>query len=160
MSITNSRALAVALVTTAVFTDILAYSIAVPVLPHLSREFGASPTLIGLLFASFGVTLFAVSVPMGSFSDRVGRRLPLVGGLLALVRLTPAHLQAPERATLVYGLCCLALVAWGLSGLWIFAAPYRNAGVATFPSPGDLGYVAGGLLWSAAIWVLYEGGGS
>jgi DHA1 family solute carrier family 18 vesicular amine transporter 1/2 len=84
MSIASSRGVAVALVTLAVFTDILAYSIAVPVLPHLSRQFGASPTVIGLLFASFGVTLFAVSVPMGAFSDRVGRRLPLVGGLLAL----------------------------------------------------------------------------
>jgi DHA1 family solute carrier family 18 vesicular amine transporter 1/2 len=80
----SARGVAVAFVTAAVFTDILAYSIAVPVLPHLSRQYGASPTLIGLLFASFGVTLFAVSVPMGAFSDRIGRRLPLVGGLLAL----------------------------------------------------------------------------
>src|SRR5262245_29176816 len=84
MSVASVRSVAVALVTVAVFADVLAYSIAVPVLPHLSRQFGASPTVIGLLFASFGVTLFAVSIPMGAFSDRVGRRLPLVGGLLAL----------------------------------------------------------------------------
>ena len=84
MPVASARGVAVALVTLAVFTDILAYSIAVPVLPHLSRQFGASPTLIGLLFASFGVTLLAVSVPMGTFSDRIGRRLPLIGGLLAL----------------------------------------------------------------------------
>jgi multidrug resistance protein len=84
LALRSSRAVAVAFVTIAVFTDILAYSIAVPVLPHLSRQFGASPTVIGLLFASFGVTLFAVSVPMGAISDRIGRRLPLVGGLIAL----------------------------------------------------------------------------
>src|SRR5204863_3892212 len=84
MSFRSSRGLAVALVAIAVFTDILAYSIAVPVLPHLSRQFGASPTVIGLLFASFGVTLLLFSVPMGSISDRAGRRLPLVGGLIAL----------------------------------------------------------------------------
>ena len=48
--------------TAAVFTDIHAYSVAVPVLPHLSRQFGASPTVIGLLFASFGVTLFLASI--------------------------------------------------------------------------------------------------
>ena len=77
MSLRNSRGVAVSLVTLSVFTDVLAYSIAVPVLPHLSRQFGASPTVIGLLFASFGITLLAVSVPMGSISDRVGRRLPL-----------------------------------------------------------------------------------
>lgn len=83
--------------------------------------------------------------------------LPLLGGVLALARLTPAHLRAPERATLVYGLFCLALVAWGLSGLWNFVTRLRYAGPTAFPSAGDLGYVAGGLLWSAAIWVLYEG---
>ena len=81
----SSRTVAVGLVTFSVFTDILAYSIAVPVLPDLSQRFGASPTLIGLLFASFGVTLLAVSVPMGAISDRIGRRLPLLGGLLALL---------------------------------------------------------------------------
>ena len=81
--------------TAAVFTDILAYSIAVPVLPHLSRQFGASPTVIGLLFASFGVTLFAISVPMGTFSDRIGRRLPLVGGLLALAAASALFAFAP-----------------------------------------------------------------
>jgi len=74
----------VALVTFAAFTDIVAYSIAVPVLPNLSRRLGASPTMIGLLFASFGVTLLTVSMPMGAVSDRIGRKPPMVGGLMAL----------------------------------------------------------------------------
>lgn len=91
----KSRSVVVALVTAAVFTDILAYSIAVPVLPHLSRQFGASPTVIGLLFASFGVTLFAISVPMGTYSDRIGRRFPLVGGLLALAASSALFAFAP-----------------------------------------------------------------
>ena len=84
----SSRAVAVALVTFATFTDIVAYSVAVPVLPDLSRKLGASPTMIGLLFASFGVTLLLVSIPMGAVSDRIGRKAPLVGGLLALAAAT------------------------------------------------------------------------
>jgi multidrug resistance protein len=84
MSLRNSRAVAVALVTFATFTDIVAYSIAVPVLPDLSRRLGASPTIIGFLFASFGVTLLTVSIPMGAVSDRMGRRGPMVGGLIIL----------------------------------------------------------------------------
>ena len=88
MSFRGSRQTAVALVTIATFTDIVAYSIAVPVLPDLSRRLGASPTMIGLLFASFGVTLLIVSMPMGAVSDRVGRRLPLVGGMLVLAAAT------------------------------------------------------------------------
>src|SRR5882672_9317355 len=80
----SSRAVAVALVTFATFTDLVAYSVAVPVLPDLSRKLGASPTMIGFLFASFGVTLLTVSVPMGAVSDRIGRKAPMVGGLVAL----------------------------------------------------------------------------
>jgi multidrug resistance protein len=88
MSLRSSRAVAVALVTLATFTDIVAYSVAVPVLPDLSRKLGASPTMIGLLFASFGVTLLTVSIPMGAVSDRTGRRAPLVGGMVALAAAT------------------------------------------------------------------------
>jgi multidrug resistance protein len=79
-----NRAAAVALVTFATFTDIIAYSIAVPVLPDLSRKLGASPTMIGFLFASFGLTVLAVSVPMGAVSDRLGRKAPMIIGLLGL----------------------------------------------------------------------------
>ena len=88
MSLRNSRAAAVAFVTFATFTDIVAYSIAVPVLPDLSGRLGASPTMIGFLFASFGVTLLTVSLPMGAVSDRVGRKAPMVGGLAALAAAT------------------------------------------------------------------------
>jgi DHA1 family solute carrier family 18 vesicular amine transporter 1/2 len=84
----NSRTAAVAFVVFATFTDIVAYSVAVPVLPDLSRKLGASPTIIGFLFSSFGITLLTVSMPMGSVSDRIGRRAPLVGGLVALAAST------------------------------------------------------------------------
>jgi len=79
---------AVALVTLATFTDIVAYSIAIPVLPDFSRRLGASPTTIGVLFGSFGITLLASSIPMGAVSDRIGRRWPMVGGLAALAAST------------------------------------------------------------------------
>jgi len=88
MSLRGSRSVAVALITFATFIDIVAYSVAVPVLPDLSHRLGASPTTIGLLFASFGVTLLTVSIPMGAISDRMGRKAPLVGGMLALAAAT------------------------------------------------------------------------
>jgi MFS transporter, DHA1 family, solute carrier family 18 (vesicular amine transporter), member 1/2 len=84
VSIRASRTTAVVLVTAAAFTDILAYSMAVPVLPDMSRRLGASPTVIGFLFASFGVTVVLTAVPMGAMSDRIGRRLPLLAGAIAL----------------------------------------------------------------------------
>jgi MFS transporter, DHA1 family, solute carrier family 18 (vesicular amine transporter), member 1/2 len=90
----------VALVTLATFTDGLAYFIAVPVLPDMGRRFGASPTLIGLLFASFGLTLLLTSIPMGAVSDRTGRRLPLVGGLVALAASSAVFAFAPRLSWL------------------------------------------------------------
>ena len=84
----SRRSTAVALVTFATFTDIVAYSIAFPVLPAMSAQLGASPTVIGMLFGSFGVTLLTVSMPMGAVSDRIGRKPPMVIGLIALTAST------------------------------------------------------------------------
>src|SRR3954470_14147645 len=84
MAIRKSRAVAVAFVTFATFTDIVAYSVAVPVLPDLMRTLGASPTMVGLLFASFGVPVLLIAIPMGAVSDRMGRKAPLVAGLAGL----------------------------------------------------------------------------
>src|SRR5262245_6655063 len=103
MSLRSSRLTAVALVTLATFTDIVAYSVAIPVLPDFIRRLGASPTTIGLLFGSFGVTLLAVSMPMGAVSDRLGRRGPMIGGLVALAAAT-------------------VLFAFATSLPWLFAA--------------------------------------
>ena len=95
-----SRSTAVVFVTLATFADLLAYSICVPVLPDFARRLGASPSMIGLMFASFGVTLLAVSVPMGAISDRTGRKLPLVLGMLALAGSTLMFATADSLATL------------------------------------------------------------
>jgi len=83
-SLRHSRTTAVVLVTATAVVDILAFSMAVPVLPDLSRRLGASPTTIGLLFGIFGVSVLMISVPMGGRSDRTGRRGPLLAGALGL----------------------------------------------------------------------------
>jgi MFS transporter, DHA1 family, solute carrier family 18 (vesicular amine transporter), member 1/2 len=100
MSWRTSRSAAVALVTLATFADIVAYSVCVPVLPDFARRLGASPALIGLMFASFGVTLLAVSVPMGAMSDRTGRKLPLAGGMLTLAGSTMMFATANSLTSL------------------------------------------------------------
>jgi multidrug resistance protein len=100
MSFRSSRSTAVVLVTLATFADLLAYSICVPVLPDFARRLGASPSTIGLMFGSFGVTLLAVSAPMGAISDRTGRKLPLVLGMLALAGSTLLFAAADSLAML------------------------------------------------------------
>jgi len=89
-----TRGLVLACITTATFTDLVAYSVSVPILPDLATRFNASPTMIGLLFASFGVTLLTLSVPMGMLSDRIGRKGPMMFGLALLAMSTLAFAYA------------------------------------------------------------------
>ena len=98
MSEPYSRSVVLTCITTATFTDLVAYSVAVPVLPDYATRFNASPTMIGLLFASFGVTLLVLSIPMGAISDRIGRKGPMICGLalLAAATLAFAYTQTLE----------------------------------------------------------------
>lgn len=158
----RSRPVAVALVTLGTFTDLLAYSIAVPVLPDVTARLGASPTMIGLLFASFGVTLLGVSIPIGALSDRIGRRGPLVAGMVVLAGSTLAFAYATSlpwlfAARLLQG--AADAITWGVG----FAL------VADLYSPSDRGRVMGivmsgsnvGFMLGPSIggW-LYETGGA
>ena len=89
-----SRNVVLACITTATFTDLVAYSVAVPILPDYATRFNASPTMIGLLFASFGLTLLVLSIPMGALSDRLGRKGPMIFGLALLAGATLAFAYA------------------------------------------------------------------
>jgi DHA1 family tetracycline resistance protein-like MFS transporter len=57
-----------------VFVDVLGFGIVIPILPYYLLEFGASPTLITLLFAIFSFCAFLSSPFLGALSDRIGRR--------------------------------------------------------------------------------------
>jgi MFS family permease len=155
----RARVVAVALVT---FADLLAYSIAVPVLPDVSARLGASPTMIGLLFASFGVTLLGVSIPIGSLSDRIGRRWPLVAGMGLLAGSTLAFAYATSlpwlfAARLLQG--AADAITWGV-GFALVAdlyGPSERGRVMGFVMSGsNLGFMLGP---SIGGW-LYENGGA
>src|SRR5207237_2087153 len=67
----------------------------IPLLPFYAQTFGASPLVIGLLFASFSLSqLFAAPI-LGDVSDRWGRRpvliFSLVGTVVSFVMLALAH---------------------------------------------------------------------
>lgn len=158
----ESRAAAVALVTFATFTDIVAYSIAVPVLPDLTRRLGASPTMIGLLFASFGVSVLALSLPMGALSDRMGRKTPLVLGLLALAASTVMFAFADRlpslfAARLVQGAADAVTWVVGFALLADLFGPAERGRVMGFVMSGTtFGFMVGP---TAGGW-LYEMGGT
>lgn len=63
---------------TTVAMDLLGFGIIIPLLPLYAESFGASPTTIGLLFASYSLAQFVASPIWGRVSDRVGRKPVLV----------------------------------------------------------------------------------
>src|SRR5437764_4517485 len=67
-----------------VFIDLVGFGIVIPVLPYYAEgtKFGATPTQVGLLFASYSVMQLVFSPVLGRLSDKHGRRPILLISLL------------------------------------------------------------------------------
>jgi multidrug resistance protein len=66
-----------------VFIDLLGFGIIIPLLPFYAESFGATAFTIGLLSTVFSLMQFLVAPLCGRWSDRIGRRPIILGGLLA-----------------------------------------------------------------------------
>jgi multidrug resistance protein len=58
----------------ALFLDLLAFGIIIPVLPFYATHHGASPAVVSLLSTTFSLAQFVMSPVLGRISDRYGRR--------------------------------------------------------------------------------------
>jgi DHA1 family tetracycline resistance protein-like MFS transporter len=78
-----------------VLVNLIGFGIIIPLLPFYAQTFGASPLVIGLLFASFSVSQLIASPFLGHWSDSWGRRpvliLSLLGTVVSFVMLALAH---------------------------------------------------------------------
>jgi len=78
-----------------VFISLVGFGIIIPLLPFYATTFGASPTMIGLLFASFSAAQLVAAPVLGDWSDRFGRRpvllFSLFGTVVSFVMLALAH---------------------------------------------------------------------
>jgi multidrug resistance protein len=68
-----------------VFVNLVGFGIIIPLLPFYAQTFGASPLIIGLLFASFSLSQLLATPALGVLSDRWGRRPVLIFSLLGTV---------------------------------------------------------------------------
>jgi DHA1 family tetracycline resistance protein-like MFS transporter len=78
-----SRPLFIIFLTT--FVNLVGFGIIIPLLPFYAQTFGASPLVIGLLFASFSLSQLIAAPLLGDLSDRWGRRPVLIFSLLGTV---------------------------------------------------------------------------
>src|SRR5258706_5771268 len=78
-----------------IFVNLVGFGIIIPLLPFYAETFGASPLVIGLLFAVLSVCQLAAAPALGDISDRYGRRPVLVfslaGTVVSFVMLALAH---------------------------------------------------------------------
>ncbi|MDQ6927168.1 MAG: MFS transporter [Actinomycetota bacterium] len=62
--------------------DLVGFGIILPILPQYAERFGASPAVVGALFASFSVAQLLCAPLWGSVSDRIGRKPVLILSLV------------------------------------------------------------------------------
>ena len=93
------------------FVNMLGFGIIIPLLPFYAETFGASPIIIGLLFASFSVCQLVAAPALGDMSDRYGRRPVLIFSLLGTV-ISFVLLAMAQSITLLF----VARFVDGLSG--------------------------------------------
>src|SRR6476660_7117549 len=78
-----------------IFVNLVGFGIIIPLLPFYAETFGASPVVIGLLFAVFSLCQLIAAPALGDLSDRYGRRpiliFSLAGTVLSFVMLALAH---------------------------------------------------------------------
>lgn len=60
------------------FVDIIGFSMLIPMLPYFVTHFGASPFVVGLLFATFSLCQLLSAPLWGNVSDRIGRKFVLI----------------------------------------------------------------------------------
>jgi DHA1 family tetracycline resistance protein-like MFS transporter len=94
-----------------VFVNLVGFGIIIPLLPFYAETFGASPLVIGFLFAAFSVAQLISAPILGSLSDRFGRRPVLIFSLIGTV-ISFAMLAVAESLTMLFA----ARVIDGLSG--------------------------------------------
>src|SRR5919109_3359870 len=78
-----------------IFVNLIGFGIIIPLLPFYAETFGASPVVIGLLFAVFSLCQLVAAPALGDLSDRYGRRpilvFSLAGTVVSFVMLALAH---------------------------------------------------------------------
>ena len=112
-----------------VFVNLVGFGIIIPLLPFYAETFGASPVVIGLLFAAFSLAQLVAAPVLGALSDRFGRRPILIFSLVGTV-ISFAMLAVAQSLTMLFA----ARVIDGLSGGNITIA---RAYIADVTEPGE-----------------------
>ncbi len=94
-----------------IFVNLVGFGIIIPLLPFYAETFGASPLVVGLLFAIFSLCQLIAAPILGDLSDRYGRRPILIVSLIGTV-VSFVMLALAQSVTMLF----VARIVDGLSG--------------------------------------------
>jgi DHA1 family tetracycline resistance protein-like MFS transporter len=94
-----------------ILVNLIGFGIIIPLLPFYAQTFGASPLVIGFLFASFSIAQLIAAPLLGEWSDRWGRRPVLILSLIGTA-VSFAMLATANSLTMLFA----ARIVDGLSG--------------------------------------------
>ncbi|MCL6647452.1 MAG: MFS transporter, partial [Chloroflexi bacterium] len=145
----------------------------VPLLSPYLRTLGASWSMVGMIIGAYGFTQMLLRIPLGVWSDQLGRRKPFIlAGLLVatLSSLGFALTSSPAAALVFRGLAGVAAASWVVFTVLyasyheVADAPKAMGVISFYTSLGQMAAsTAGGLLaqrfgWHAAFWLGAAGG--
>ncbi|OJJ18534.1 hypothetical protein BKI52_23265 [marine bacterium AO1-C] len=113
----QQKRIALAIVTLAIFVDIMIYSLIIPLLPQFVRKLGLAENTANLLYGSYAWGLLLVLPLAGWASDRFGRRMPMIWGLIGLLVSTFMFMWSTQLVWLI-----VARVLQGVSAAFNWTA--------------------------------------
>lgn len=113
----QQKNIALAIVTLAIFVDILIYSLIIPLLPQFVRKLSLSENTANLLYGSYAWGGLLILPLAGWASDRFGRRKPMIWGLIGLLLSTFLFMWSDSIAWLV-----VARILQGISAIFNWTA--------------------------------------
>ena len=124
----TNRKKALFVVALAIFTDMFIHGMIVPILPIYAGSLGISQTALGFLFGSYALALLITTPIFGMISDKLGRRGPMLWGILGLAAATLLFAFANTfwfllLARILQG--CAAAITW-TAGLALLADFYPS----------------------------------
>lgn len=110
------------LICVAIFFADASHSLVIPIFPTFAQEHGASLTMIGLYGSAIGVAMILLSVPIGSISDRFGRKAVLLMGFSLFTIVPIIYIVASSTLHLLVARLILGVAmgsTFGLGFIWV-----------------------------------------
>ena len=106
----------------AIFFADASHSLVIPIFPTFAQEHGASLTMIGLYGSAIGAAMILLSVPIGSISDRLGRKAVLLMGFALFTFVPLIYIVASSTLHLLIARLILGVAmgsTFGLGFVWV-----------------------------------------